>query len=235
MTHFERYARQMALPGFGAEGQRALGESLVLVVGAGGVGCGALPLLAASGVGKIAIVDGDTVSESNLHRQTLYSPGQIGAMKARAAADALSTLNPDCEISYYARFFEDSDEFCALVESASVCIDATDSFCSRGVVSTVCERVGKPEIFASAQGYVAQNAAFGGGFYLGKYAGADTSAFSEGARALPIFPPAAHLAGVWAAAAAIGHISKALPLKFGEFRIFDFSTCQFRKFDMSRA
>ena len=78
----------MALPGFGAEGQRALGESLVLVVGAGGVGCGALPLLAASGIGKIAIIDGDTVSESNLHRQTLYSPGQIGEMKARAAADA---------------------------------------------------------------------------------------------------------------------------------------------------
>ena len=156
-------------------------------------------------------------------------------MKARAAADALSTLNPDCEIFYYARFFEDSAEFCALVESASICIDATDSFRSRGVVSTVCERAGKPEIFASAQGYVAQNAAFGGGFYLGKYAGADASAFSEGARALPIFPPAAHLAGVWAAAAAIGHISKAVPLKFGEFKIFDFSTCEFRKFDMSRA
>ena len=154
----------MALPGFGTEAQTALVESLVLVVGAGGVGCGALPLLAASGIGKIAIVDGDIVTESNLHRQTLYSPGQIGAMKARAAADALSTLNPDCEIFYYARFFEDSAEFCALVESASICIDATDSFRSRGVVSTVCERAGKPEIFASAQGYVAQNAAFGAGF-----------------------------------------------------------------------
>ena len=101
------------------------GGAAVFVLDFGkGLLAGALPLLAASGVGKIAIVDGDTVSESNLHRQTLYSPGQIGAMKARAAADALSTLNPDCEISYYARFFEDSDEFCALVESASVCIDA---------------------------------------------------------------------------------------------------------------
>lgn len=76
MGSFEKYARQTALAGFGEEGQRRLAESAAAVVGAGGVGSGALPLLAASGIGRLAVFDFDAVSETNLHRQTLYGGGQ---------------------------------------------------------------------------------------------------------------------------------------------------------------
>ena len=86
MEAFEKYARQIALAGFGEVGQRRLADSSVVVVGAGGVGSGALPLLAASGIGRIALVDCDVVSLSNLHRQTIYDAAQVGQSKARVAA-----------------------------------------------------------------------------------------------------------------------------------------------------
>src|SRR6202048_2280543 len=91
----DRYARQSILPEVGAEGQARLGAAVVVVVGAGGLGCAVLQYLAAAGVGRLMIVDHDRVEESNLHRQPLYRMTDLGLPKARAARAALLEANPD--------------------------------------------------------------------------------------------------------------------------------------------
>jgi hypothetical protein len=92
-----RFARQRILAGFGAEAQQKLAGAHVLVIGAGGLGSAVLPLLAAAGVGILTVVDDDTVAESNLHRQTLHTAGDVGAnlprydaVDARTVKDVLA-------------------------------------------------------------------------------------------------------------------------------------------------
>ena len=91
----ERYARHLALPGFGERAQERLRAGRVLVIGAGGLGSPALLYLAAAGVGRITIVDADCVALSNLQRQVLYASAEVGEPKAEAAARRLRALN-DC-------------------------------------------------------------------------------------------------------------------------------------------
>ena len=98
---FVRYQCQMALPGFGKASQEILQKARVLIVGAGGLGCPAAQYLAAAGIGTIGIADDDVVSESNLHRQVLYTPGDIGQPKAAIAAKKLQQQNPSVKIVPY--------------------------------------------------------------------------------------------------------------------------------------
>src|SRR5512147_3212936 len=93
-----RYARQIALPDVGTEGQAKLGRARVLIVGLGGLGCPASLFLATSGVGKLVLNDFDRVDETNLPRQILYGPSDVGQLKVEAAKARLHALNPDVEI-----------------------------------------------------------------------------------------------------------------------------------------
>src|SRR3569833_122973 len=93
-----RYARQMRLPQVGQPGQERLKNASVLIVGAGGRGSPAALYLAASGVGRIGIADGDRVDVTNLQRQILYGTEDVGEPKADVAADRLRSLNPLIEI-----------------------------------------------------------------------------------------------------------------------------------------
>ncbi len=85
-----RYARQLALRGFGAAAQGRLARSRVLIVGAGGLGSPAAMYLAAAGVGAITLVDGDVVDLTNIHRQLLYGTADVGKAKAAAASARLA-------------------------------------------------------------------------------------------------------------------------------------------------
>jgi sulfur-carrier protein adenylyltransferase/sulfurtransferase len=118
-----RYARQTCLAEVGETGQAKLASARVLVVGAGGLGATLLPLLVGAGIGHLQIVDGDTVEQSNLHRQTLFRMTDIGGFKAEVAAQALSSLNPDCQITALARHL---DPYSArdVVAGADIVIDA---------------------------------------------------------------------------------------------------------------
>jgi len=93
-----RYARQTILPDIGPNGQARLARAHVLVVGAGGLGGPVVQYLTGAGVGRITLVDGDTVEKTNLHRQPLYRMDQIDQPKVRAAAQALAALNPDVHV-----------------------------------------------------------------------------------------------------------------------------------------
>lgn len=101
----DRYIRQLGLKGFGPEGQERLRKAKILVIGAGGLGCPAITALAEAGAGAIGIADGDTAALSNLNRQFLYTPEDIGKPKAECAARWVKRFRPDCRVKTYSYAF----------------------------------------------------------------------------------------------------------------------------------
>ena len=95
----ERYARHFVLPGFGTEGQQRLRVASVLIVGAGALGSPLAVYLAAAGVGRIGIIDADSVERSNLHRQVLYGEEDIGRLKVERARDRMISVNPNVTVA----------------------------------------------------------------------------------------------------------------------------------------
>ena len=144
----ERYCRQMVLPDVGLPGQRKLRSSSAVVVGAGGLGVPALVYLAAAGVGRIGIVDGDLVEASNLNRQTIYSEGDLGKQKAEVAAERLSQLNPHVEIVPY-RTDLDSSNALGILGEYGIVLDCTDNLPSRYLISDACVLLRKPDVYGS--------------------------------------------------------------------------------------
>ena len=147
----DRYARQLALPEVGPEGQGRIERASVLVVGAGGLGCAVLPYLCAAGVGRLVIVDHDVVDESNLHRQTLYRMSDIGQRKAEVSRTSLASLNPHVKIESLCERLTPANVVC-LVALADVIVDAADSFAVTYILSDECARLRKPLVSASVIG-----------------------------------------------------------------------------------
>jgi len=148
-AELRRYARQLSLPEIGLAGQLRLKAARVLVLGAGGLGSPVLTSLVAAGVGTVAVVDSDTVAESNLHRQTLFGPGDIGALKAEVAATALAAQNPFVTVIPIAERLTD-DTVLALVDDYDIVIDGTDNFPTRALAHDAAGLLGKPYIWGSA-------------------------------------------------------------------------------------
>ena len=138
-----RYERQLWMRQIGAPGQRKLGRTSVLVVGAGGLGSSILLCLAAAGTGSIGIVDGDTVALSNLNRQILYVMQDIGQPKALVAKDRLLALNPQVHVEAYPSRL-DPDNAYALFGAYDMIVDATDNYTARYLVSDAAVLFNKP-------------------------------------------------------------------------------------------
>jgi sulfur-carrier protein adenylyltransferase/sulfurtransferase len=158
----DRYSRQVVLPEVGAGGQARLAAASVAVIGAGGLGCAVLEYLTAAGVGRLTIVDHDSVEESNLHRQPLYRMSDLGKRKAEAARAALRALNPEVRIEALAERLTPANAP-PLVAAADLVVDAADSFAATYVLSDVCARTGKPLVSASVLGLSGYVGAFCGG------------------------------------------------------------------------
>lgn len=143
-----RYSRHTMLPELGEEGQIKLLESSVLLIGAGGLGSPAAMYLAAAGVGRLGIVDFDSVDVSNLQRQILHGQNDVGRPKIESAADRLKDINPDVEVEGFnvpIRSFNARD----IVAGYDVVINGSDNFPTRYLVNDVCYLLGKPLIDGS--------------------------------------------------------------------------------------
>ena len=145
----ERYARNLRLAELGEEGQRRLLASSALVVGAGGLGSPAIAYLAAAGVGRIGIVEAETLELSNLNRQVLYRTADLGRPKVESAAAHVRALNPDCRVETFAERIAEGGAR-ARVRGWDVVLDCTDNFPTRLVLADACWREGAPLVSAAA-------------------------------------------------------------------------------------
>ena len=147
----ERYARHLVLPSYGIEAHKRLRGSSVLVVGAGGLGSPAAIYLAASGVGRIGIVDQDSVELSNLHRQIAHGEDDVGVHKANSAAATMRRLNRQVVVEAIEGGVR-ADNALALVERFDAVVDCSDNPATRYCVSDACVVVGRPLISGAAVG-----------------------------------------------------------------------------------
>ncbi|MGH8199210.1 MAG: ThiF family adenylyltransferase [Steroidobacteraceae bacterium] len=149
------YSRQKALREVGEAGQEKLRRAAVLVVGCGGLGVPVMTYLAAAGVGRIGLVDGDRLEASNLHRQTLYALADVGKPKVELAAARLHALNPEVALGTHAVRL-DAATAPAIIEPYSLVIDCTDNFATKFMLNDTCVRLCKPIIFSSVYQYEGQ-------------------------------------------------------------------------------
>ncbi|MEZ0396577.1 MAG: molybdopterin-synthase adenylyltransferase MoeB [Anaerolineales bacterium] len=144
----ERYARHLPIPEIGAEGQRRLKEAAVLIVGAGGLGSAAALYLAAAGVGRLGLVDGDAVSLSNLQRQILHGSAVLGQPKVESARRRLLDLNPLVRVEAYAEPFVAANA-AALAAPYQIVVDGSDNLPTRFLINEVCVAAGKPFVYGA--------------------------------------------------------------------------------------
>lgn len=144
----ERYSRNIILREIGGQGQKQLLKAKVLVIGVGGLGNPALMYLAASGVGKIGLVDHDVVSLSNLQRQVLFGVNDIGKLKVDVAKKTLNSLNPNSEIATYPETLsiKNIEE---IFINYDLVLDGTDNFSTRYLINKYCFKSKKPLLFGA--------------------------------------------------------------------------------------
>uniref|UniRef100_A0A7V4LCK1 HesA/MoeB/ThiF family protein n=1 Tax=Desulfobacca acetoxidans TaxID=60893 RepID=A0A7V4LCK1_9BACT len=143
------------MPEIGWEGQERLKSGKVLVVGAGGLGSAALLYLAAAGVGRLMVVDGDRVELSNLQRQILHSTADLGRPKVESAQESLNRLNPHCAVEVCARRL-DADNVSHTLSGWDLVLDCSDNFPTRFVVAECCWQEGKVLVSAAVQEFTGQ-------------------------------------------------------------------------------
>ncbi len=146
----ERYRRQIIVPGIGEAGQAKLQAARVLVVGAGGLGSPVLLYLAAAGVGRLTIVDGDRLTRSNLNRQVLYTEADLGRPKAEAARDHLLALNSELEVIAHS-FPLTAENGAALVADSDLVVEASDNLATKALVNRLCVEAGVPLVWGAVE------------------------------------------------------------------------------------
>jgi sulfur-carrier protein adenylyltransferase/sulfurtransferase len=154
-----RYQKHLLLPQIGLEGQLKLKNAKVLVVGAGGLGCPVLLYLSAAGVGKIGILDADSVDMSNLQRQVLYKVEDIGSPKATTAALHLARMNDSIEYEAVKQNLrpENAETF---IKNYDIIVDCTDNFTARYLINDYCIKLNKPFVYGAIHQFEGQVSVF---------------------------------------------------------------------------
>lgn len=144
-----RYSRQIMLPEIDIDGQEKLRAAHALIIGLGGLGSPVAMYLAAAGVGRLTLVDFDTVDLSNLQRQIIHSSADIGRLKVDSARERLAALNPLVEVATLARVLA-ADELAVAVAAADVVLDCSDNLATRLAINAACYAAGTPLVIGAA-------------------------------------------------------------------------------------
>lgn len=155
-----RAARHIALPQIGDEGQERIESSTILLIGLGGIGCATASYLASSGVGHLILCDFDTVDETNLGRQILYGPADVGELKANRSVAKLAAMNPDVRLTGITDRLSDHALTEAILQS-DIVLDGCDNFATRFQVNDACVQNNRCLISGAAIRFEGQLAVFG--------------------------------------------------------------------------
>jgi molybdopterin/thiamine biosynthesis adenylyltransferase len=156
-----RFARHIVLPEVGGAGQVALTRAHVVLIGCGGIGSPALQYLAAAGIGRLTLVDSDVIDESNLQRQTIFTPADVGRAKAEVAAQWTARFDPAITVRALVERI-DTASAGGIVAGADVVLDGCDNFATRLAVSDACVAAGVPLTSAALGRFQGQIANFAG-------------------------------------------------------------------------
>ncbi len=143
-----RYSRHLILPEVGMEGQQKLKAASVLMIGTGGLGAPVSMYLAAAGVGRLGLVDFDSVDASNLQRQVLFTTADVGKPKTGMAREHLLALNPNVQIDVHETRFS-AETALDIIKPYDIVIDGTDNFPTRYCTNDACVMLKKPNIYGS--------------------------------------------------------------------------------------
>ena len=155
-----RAARHIALPQIGDEGQELIASSTALLIGIGGIGCATASYLASSGVGHLILCDFDTVDATNLGRQVLYGPADIGELKANQAVVRLAAMNPDIRLTAVTDRLS-NHALTEAVQQADIVLDGCDNFTTRFQVNDACVVNSRCLVSGAAIRFEGQIAVFG--------------------------------------------------------------------------
>ena len=154
-----RYSRQLIIPEIGIKGQIKLKESSILIVGCGGLGTPLALYLSAAGIGRIGIVDHDTLDISNLHRQVIYSTEDIGKPKVESARKRMLAINPEIQVDAYNELFT-SKNARTIAEPYQIIIDGTDNLPTRYLINDLCVFTNKLYIYGAVYRFFGQVSVF---------------------------------------------------------------------------
>ncbi len=161
-TQLDRYSRHVIMDDVGPEGQAAIREAAVLVVGAGGLGAPVIQYLAAAGVGRLGIADDDVVERSNLQRQVIHGTDDIDRAKVDSAAEAVAALNPDVVVDRHERRVT-AEHVEALIADYDVVVDASDNFPTRFLLNDACVLADTPLVHGAVYRFEGQALTVDGG------------------------------------------------------------------------
>jgi adenylyltransferase/sulfurtransferase len=224
-----RHARHLALAQVGADGQARIGNASALLIGMGGIGCATGAYLASSGVGRLLLCDFDTVDPTNLGRQFLYTPGDVGRPKVEVAAERLGAINPDIQINTITDRMDD-DRLAAAVAQSDVVLDGTDNFATRFQVNEACVAGNRCLVSGAAIRLEGQVAVFGPDYdsspcYRCLYTDADESL--ENCAGNGVLSPVPGVIGTLMAVEALKHLA-GIDSPRGALRLYDATRGDFR-------
>jgi adenylyltransferase/sulfurtransferase len=154
-----RYSRHLILPEVGMAGQKKIRSTSVLCIGAGGLGSPIALYLAAAGIGKLGIVDFDTVDYSNLQRQILHTDADVGRSKAESAKETIAGINPNVEVVLHNTRIT-SENALDLIRPYDIVVDGTDNFPTRYLTNDACVLLKKPNVYGSIFRFEGQASVF---------------------------------------------------------------------------
>jgi adenylyltransferase/sulfurtransferase len=154
-----RYSRHLILPEVGLAGQKKIKGTSVLCIGAGGLGSPIAMYLAAAGIGKLGIVDFDTVDYSNLQRQILHTDADVGRSKAESAKETIAGINPNCEVVLHIARIT-SENALDIIRPYDIVVDGTDNFPTRYLTNDACVLLKKPNAYGSIFRFEGQASVF---------------------------------------------------------------------------